>query len=605
MTFPRGDNKDDPKALRSEVKDGIRIDWDVPIEMDDGVVLRCDVFRPDDNERYPVLLGAGPYAKWLSFQDEVWGGQWKMLSAHEPDILKLSSNKYQNYEFPDPERFVSYGYALVRVDVRGTGRSPGFMDLLSEREILDLFYCIEWAGRQPWSSGRVGLSGVSYLAMNQWQVAALQPPHLSAICVWEGCSDYYREFTRHGGILSLFGDLWIEKYVHPVQHGRGERGFRSNIIGEWVAGPQTLSEAELAANRRDWRVDTRAAKLATDAFWTSRLPDFSKITVPLLSAANWGGQGLHLRGNIEGFLQAGSTKKWLNFHCFEHWTEYYTQTGIALQKRFFDHFLKDEDNGWDHEPRVVMQVRHPEKSFGQLSAREWPLPNTEWSKLYLDPTDHKLGMTPPTTGNHEVRFNAKSDGVTFLTPPLDKEIALIGPSALKLRVSSSTNDADLFVILRLFSPDLKEITYSGSNDPHTPLAHGWLRASCRKLDLARSLPYRPYHTHDEIQPLEPNKIYELDIEIWPTCIIAPVGYRLAVTIRGRDYVYPGDLTALSGQIGQPATGVGPFRHTDPADRPATLIDTEITIHFGSGHPSYLLIPIVSQHGGLHRNNRNA
>jgi predicted acyl esterase len=114
------------------------------------------------------------------------------------------------------------------------------------------------------------------------------------------------------------------------------------------------------------------------------------------------------------------------------------------------------------------------------------------------------------------------------------------------------------------------------------------------------LPYRPYHTHDEIQPLELGKIYELDIEIWPTCIVAPAGYRLAVTIRGHDYVYPGDLSALSGQIGQPATGVGPFRHTDPVDRPVALVENEITLHFRSGDPSYLLIPIVSQDGGAHR-----
>jgi uncharacterized protein len=162
----------------SETKDGMRIDWDVPIETDDDVVLRADVFRPEGDGRYPVILGATPYGKWLSFQDEVWGGQWKMLCAHEPEILQLSSNKYQNYEFADPERFVPDGYALVRVDVRGTGRSPGFMDLLSVRETQDLYQCIEWAARQPWSNGRVGLNGVSYLAMNQWQVAALQSASL-------------------------------------------------------------------------------------------------------------------------------------------------------------------------------------------------------------------------------------------------------------------------------------------------------------------------------------------------------------------------------------------------------------------------------------------
>ena len=169
--------------LRSEVHEGIRIDWDVPIRMSDGVTLRCDVFRPDDDRRYPVLMGVTPYGKWLSFQDEVWGGQWQMLTRHEPEILKLSTNRLQNYEFPDPERFVRDGYALVRVDARGTGRSPGLLDLLSAREAQDFYESIEWAAAQPWANGRVGLSGVSYLAMNQWQVAALRPPHLSAICV--------------------------------------------------------------------------------------------------------------------------------------------------------------------------------------------------------------------------------------------------------------------------------------------------------------------------------------------------------------------------------------------------------------------------------------
>ena len=373
------------QECRAEVHDGMLIEWDVPITMNDGTVVRCDVFRPNDDGKYPVIMGATPYGKLLSFQDEVWGGQWKMLRAHEPEILKLSSNRFQNYEFPDPERFVPDGYVLVRVDVRGTGRSPGFMDLLSTRETLDYYECIEWAAAQPWSSGKVGLSGVSYLAMNQWQVAALRPPHLAAICVWEGCSDFYREFSRHGGIYSTFGDLWFNKYILPVQHGRGERGWRSNINGEWVSGPETLLDSELGSKRVDWRAESRTNRFATDAFWSSRLPDFSRIDTPLLSAANWGGHGLHLRGNIAGFECAGSSKKWLNFHCLEHWTEYYTRRGIALQKRFLAHFLKGEDNGWEQEPRVVMQVRHPKMaSFAIETASDWPLPNTEWSRFYFD-----------------------------------------------------------------------------------------------------------------------------------------------------------------------------------------------------------------------------
>jgi predicted acyl esterase len=577
--------------LRSEVHEGIRIDWDVPIRMSDGVTLRCDVFRPDDDRRYPVLMGVTPYGKWLSFQDEVWGGQWQMLTRHEPEILKLSTNRLQNYEFPDPERFVRDGYVLVRVDARGTGRSPGLLDLLSAREAQDFYESIEWAAAQPWANGRVGLSGVSYLAMNQWQVAALRPPHLSAICVWEGCSDFHREFTRHGGILSQFSDLWFEKYILPARHGLGERGWKSNINGEWVSGPETASDEELARTLRDWRQDVRTHRLANARFWRERLPDFGKIETPLLSAANWGGQGLHLRGNVEGFLQAKSPRKWLNFHCFEHWTEYYTQSGVALQKKFLGHFLKDEDNGWAAEPRVQMLVRRPGTPFHPRPETEWPLSGTQWTRFHLHADGSLLQEQPPVQAAL-MEYRALGSGLTFITPPLPHDLHVIGPASARLRISSSTADADLFLVLRLFTPDLSEVTYSGSNDPHTPMSHGWLRASLRKLDPQRSLPYRPYHTMDEVQPLRPGAEYELEIEIWPTCFVAPAGYRIALSIRGRDYEYPGDLSGMRAAIGQPFTGVGPFRHTSPEDRPAGLFDNRVTLHIDPREPPFLLLPVA-------------
>jgi predicted acyl esterase len=313
--------------------------------------------------------------------------------------------------------------------------------------------------------------------------------------------------------------------------------------------------------------------------------------VPLLSAANWGGQGLHLRGNVEGFLAAGSREKWLDFHCFEHWTEYYTRTGIALQKRFFGHFLKGEDNGWGRQPRVMMQVRHPEKPFEPRAEAEWPLAATQWTKLYLERDTSSLSFAGPRKAR-ALAFRALGNGLTFLTAPLEEALHVIGPSAAKLFVSSSTEDADLFLVLRLFAADLKEITYSGANDPHTPMAHGWLRASSRKLDPARSLPYRPWHTHDEVRKLIPGRPEELDIEIWPTCFVAPAGYRIGLTVRGRDYEYPGDLGGALSPIGQPATGVGPFRHVDAGDRPAALFDNEITLHFDAASAPHLLLPVV-------------
>jgi predicted acyl esterase len=573
---------------KSVIRDRMRIDWDVPIEMDDGVVLRGDVFRPVEDGRYPVIMGAGPYGKWLHF--DAFAVQYKRLCEEHPEVLSDSTNAYQVYEMCDPERFVPEGYAIVRIDTRGAGRSPGFLDIWSLREAQDYYRCIEWAARQPWSSGKIGLSGISYLAMNQWQVAALQPPHLAAMFIFEGAYDYYRDMVRHGGILSTFSKVLYGPAIVAVQHGRGRRGPRGRFTGDWVAGPATLSEEQLGANRREWHEDCVNFKLASDEFWTSRLPDLSKIEVPFISLANWGGQGLHLRGNVEGFVGAASKQKWLAFHGLEHWTEYYTDYGVALQKRFFAHFLKGEANGWDREPRVRMKVRAPGKEMVDRHEEEWPLARTIWTKLYLDPGSYGLGAQPPAE-NVSVTYRGLSAGVTFLTQPLTAETEITGPIAVKLFISSETTDADLFVVVRAFSPDFKEVTFQGHAEPHATIAQGWLRASRRKLDPRRTLPYRPYHSNDEDQPLTPGQVYELDIEVWPTCVVLPAGYRIALSVRGKDYEYPGEPV---GQIGMHGvyTGCGPFRHDEPRDRPTAIFDRNVTLHCGAGRAAYVLLPVV-------------
>jgi hypothetical protein len=191
-----------------------------------------------------------------------------------------------------------------------------------------------------------------------------------------------------------------------------------------------------------------------------------------------------------------------------------------------------------------------------------------------------------------VTYAGFGDGVTFLTKPLDKETEITGPIAAKLWVSSSTEDADLFLVVRVFAPDIKEVTFHGALDPHTPIAQGWLRASHRKLDEKLTLPYRPYHTHDEIQRLTPGEVYELDVEVWPTCIVVPPGYRIGLSVRGRDYVYGGDAKAGSKTLAQVWTGCGPFRHDDPRDRPAAVFGGDVTLHCGPDRPAHLLLPVV-------------
>jgi uncharacterized protein len=573
---------------RSETRDGMRIDWNVPITMDDGVVLRADVLRPIAEENCPVILSYGPYAKGLAFQDG-YPNQWQRMIAQHADVAAGSSNRYQNWEVVDPEKWTRDGYACVRVDSRGCGCSPGHIDHFSPRETKDFYDCIEWAGTRPWSNGRVGLNGISYYAINQWHVASLQPPHLAAMCIWEGAADWYRDMTHHGGIVCTFWANWYDMQVRTVQYGLGERGPRSRITGELVCGAETLPEEELAGTRCDLGAEILTHPL-DDGYHKARSPIWSKITVPFLSAGNWGGQGLHLRGNVEGFVRAASAQKWLELHGLEHWTHFYTDYGRMLQRRFFDHFLKGIDNGWAQEPRVRLQIRHI-NSFVERMENEWPIARTKWMKLYLDLANRSLSWTP-NAAEGTLTFDAMGDGVTFLSPPLEQETEMTGPSAAKLFVSSSTVDADIFLVLRVFTPDGQEVVFQGAIDPHTPVSQGWLRASHRKLDPALTTPYRPYHTHDENRPLRPREVVELDVEIWPTSVVIPAGYRIGLTVRGKDYEYPGPSGGRIASFKNELRGCGPFLHDDPRDRPPEIFAGTTTLHVSPDRSSYLLLAVI-------------
>ncbi|MQA01804.1 MAG: CocE/NonD family hydrolase [Streptosporangiales bacterium] len=569
----------------------MRIEWDAPITMDDGTVLRADVFRPVDDGEYPVVLSMGPYAKGLAFQEGFKGNWDRMVGAH-PEVAEGTTNKYQNWELVDPEKWVPDGYACVRVDSRGAGRSPGYLDVWSTRESSDFYHCIEWAAAQPWSNGNVGLLGISYYAMNQWYVASLQPPHLTAICVWEGAADYYRDLCRHGGILCEFLDAWFHRQVVRVQHGKGERAQRNPVTGELVAGPATMTEEALVSNRAEPGHDVLTRPLDGE-YYRERSPHYERITVPLLSAGNWGGQGLHPRGNIEGYLAAASERKWLEMHGDTHFSPFYTDRGVALQKRFFGHFLKGEDTGWQQQPPVELQVRHPGEKFVTRAEQEWPLARTRWTKYYLQPAERGLA-TDPAVEETTVSYSATDAGVTFSTPPLAEDTEITGPVAARLYLSSDTTNADVFLVLQVFDQASNEVVFNGSNDPRTPVGLGWLRASHRKLDPQRSLPYRPYHSHDEAWPLTPGEPVELDVEIWPTCVVVPAGCRVALLVRGQDYENEGTVVPNAMY---PLKGVGPFTHTDERDRPAEIFGGTNTLHFGAEMRPYLMLPVIPDAAG--------
>src|SRR5438105_5482330 len=565
----------------------MNIGWDSPIPMDDGLVLRADVFRPDDERRHPVILSYGPYAKGLSFQ-EGYKANWARLIKAAPEVLEGSSNKYQCWELVDPEKWVPDGYVCVRVDSRGAGRSPGTIGIWSAREARDLYLCIEWAGTQSWSTGKVGLDGISYFATNQWQVGALRPPHLAALCIWEGFSDYYRELARHGGILSQFVESWYGRQVLRVQHGVGDEGPRSQVTGEPAAGPQTLPPEALAKNRADPAGEALRRPLVDD-YYRARMVELEKIEAPLLASRDWGGQGLQPRGNFEGFLRAGSKQKWLEVHGDTHFTHFYSNYGIGLQKRFFDFFLKDKP-GWETQPRVSLNIRRPGERFTLRAENEWPIGRTRWTRFFLQPEDLSLSPAEPRAPRSLV-YETGGEGIAFSTPARDEELEITGPVAAKLWLSSGASDADVFLALRVLDPAGREVSFVGSNDPRTPVGLGWLRASHRKLDPKRSLPYRPWHSHDEAWPLKPNVPVQIDVEVWPTCIVVPPGYRLALTVRGNDYEYDGTDAGIPNAP-YPMKGIGPFTHADARDRPPRIFGGRNTLHFAAGKMPYVLLPII-------------
>lgn len=560
------------------------VERDVAIAMDDGLKLRADVYRPDSLAPVPVIMTMGPYGKGVRYQDH-YKHSWDWMIEVHPDLLSGSNHQWLTWETVDPEIWVAWGYAVVRVDSRGAGRSPGRLDILSRRETLDYYHAIEWAGTQRWSNGKVGLNGISYYAINQWHVAALQPPHLAAMIPWEGAADCYRDFFRHGGILSnKFLETWYPRQVLSVQHGNPAAP-QDPWMRASATGPEELSAKELEANRFATLANVRAREM-DDTWYQERSPDWSKVITPFLSAANWAGYGLHPRGNFAAFTNAASKHKWLEGHPGRHEEWFYLDYGMQLQKRFFDYFLKGDDNGWTDEPRVWLQIRRPFTEEVELrKENEWPLSGTQWTKLFLGAGDGSLTRTAQAQDS-STTFLAASESRCWMSPPLEVETEITGPLSLKLFISSSTLDADFFVTLQAFSPDGREVEFQGTVDPHTPLAQGWLRASHRKLCPKRSRPYQPYHTHDEKQPLVPGEIYEIDVEIWPTCIVLPEGYRLALDIRGKDFMRasPGADPLRSGS--------GPWLHDDTFDRPSSIFGGETTVHTGPDRQSCLLIPVI-------------
>jgi uncharacterized protein len=559
------------------------LDLNTEIPMRDGAILFANVYRPDTDGRFPVLMTFGPYGKDVALRDfmqEAWG----RLTETYPEILAASSCKHLVFERPDPEVWIPNGYVVISVDSRGAGKSPGRLDPNSPAEFRDFYDAIEWAGIQPWSSGKVGLLGISYYAAGQWFVAAMRPPHLAAILPWQGTYDFYRDRTRQDGIFSSgFLKRWWNRSVLRNQHGNPDTTCHDMYTGQRATGAVALSQEQLAANRVDYLDDVLAHPL-NDSFYRERTPDLSKIAYPALVVANWGGLGLHLRGTIRGYMGIASSEKWLKVQSGSYFHTFLQPQNVAMQKRFFDRYLKDIDNGWENESPVEVEVRgHGDTVKRVARGSAWPLPETQWTRLFLDAANKTLGPGQPHDAA-SASYPALSQGVTFSTSVWARDVEIVGPVKAKLFVSSSTQDMDIFATICAFDSEENEMTFIAAPEPKSPVTQGWLRVSQRKLDPQRSTEYLPYYPHDERQPLAPGKIYEVDLEIWPMALALPAGSRLTLTIQGKDFERPG----ATG----PLRGVAWFTHDDPIDRPPALFAGTNTLYTSGERPSYLLLPMI-------------
>ncbi|UZJ55696.1 hypothetical protein CBS101457_005016 [Exobasidium rhododendri] len=585
-------------AIKKVEQDGemiVELNCDIPLSNGKDV-LRCNVYRPDTAEQLPVIMTAGPYGKDIPYSE-----------FHPNSFSELPSeqkSKWSAWEVPEPTFWTAKGYVVVRVDELGAGESPGFMDTMSDQTSSVFAEAIEWASQQSWSSGKVGLLGISYYAGSQWRVAARQPKGLACIIPWEGMHDYYRDRVRQGGILSNgFIAFWQNRQINSNQYGIPARAGRgeANLPGN-CARPANiegvLSEDQLRQNRTDQTVDTAKNKYMDDTYFSSRDYDLSRIQVPLLSVANWGGICLHLRGNVLGYLGAGTALKWLYCITGRHDLPFYLEEYVSLQLSFFNAFLKDhDDRKWKAGPNApggvpavtyANRVGNPghdkteaERTFQFKEASSWPLPGTEYRKLYLT-AEGQLQEQTSKAAKDMTYAGLIGDSLRFETPTFEAQTEITGHPVLNCTVKideDSTGktplDMDIFTTLRHFDPEGKEVFYTGTAGDPVPLTKGWQRVSLRKLS-DKSLPHLPRRDYlsTDVQAVEPGEAYEVTIELWPTNVTIAKGGKLVLEVGPKDQ-----------------QGCGIFVHNHPSDRSHEKL-AGLNILSVGGQSSYLTLPFV-------------
>jgi predicted acyl esterase len=527
---------------------GIIIEKDAAIPMRDGLKLASNIYRPEKPGQYPVIMAFTGFGK-----DGFWGERhfgWQI--AYEPGSPTVTGSI--TFEANDPAYWVPHEYVVIIVDPRGFGRSPGQMptaDLdgaVGEHALLyqgmwarDMYDAIEWAGTQEWSNGNVGLSGVSILAFSQWRVAGLNPPHLKAINPWEAMTDFYRDVMFPGGIPET-------KFTKRITNSMSARN---------PAWPGPQKEEPPTPDEK-----------AEDEF-------LGEIAVPALICGTWADHGVHTRGSFRAFRKISSKHKWLYTHGRQKWAEFYSAEARTFRKLFFDHFLKGIDERILTLPRIRLEVRETLDKYTVRWEDEFPLPRTEYRKLYLDATDGKLKLNN-NSPESKVTYDSANGKAEFVII-FEEDTELTGYLNLKLWVSADeSNDMDLFITARKLDRNGNQVLFDNCHVPGKwPMALGWLRLSHRELDQEKSTLWEPYlkSVVGPGQKVRPGEIVSCEIPILPTSTLFRRGETLKLEISG---IYRGGERVEV-----------PFGYTDTVNKGIHSIYT------GGKYDSYLLIPLVS------------
>lgn len=529
-----------PVEVYEPAAGSVVVDRDVAVPTRDGTVLRVNVHRPPGDAPVPVLLCAHPYGK-DRLPRAAGNGRWKVSFQYR--ILRQTGpvrfSSLTTWEAPDPAWWVAQGYAVVNADLRGAGTSDGVGALLSDQEGEDVHDLVQWAGAQPWSTGAVGLLGVSYLALSQWKAAATHPPALRAIAPWEGFTHAYRDFLRPGGVL--------------------EDGF----VRVWSRG--------LSGTRQSWSVQQESRRRPlVDDWWRSLVPDLAAIDVPALVCGSFSDNNLHSRGSFAGFEQIASADKHLYTHRSGKWATFYGDDARDTQRRFFDRHLRGLDV--DPLPRVRLEVRDRGDRVVEVRDEDaWPLPRTEWTPRYLT-ADGLAAAAPTVGGSHS--FALRREAVRFGWTVTD-DVELTGPMALRVFVSlDGTGDADLVAGVELWRGG-RVVPFEGSYGwGRDRVTTGWQNVALRALDEEHSRPFAPVPACTARRHLAPGEVAPVEVALGPSATLVRAGDQLRLVVAGR-WLSP--RNPLSGQF--PA-------HYRTARR------GRCTVHWGPEHPSRVLLPVV-------------